>query len=99
MFWYRNNIYAIEARSPAEGAYSEGFIKAKFTQVRRWPVPTRGKRCLMIHRCVVGMYPHVCFCVGMGRSRLCGRGLWLSSCGTCGVARHTVATLPPRLMA
>jgi nitrite reductase/ring-hydroxylating ferredoxin subunit len=33
MFWYRNNIYAIEARSPAEGAYSEGFIKAKFTQV------------------------------------------------------------------
>jgi nitrite reductase/ring-hydroxylating ferredoxin subunit len=34
MFWYRNNIYAIEARSPAEGAYSEGFIKAKFTQVR-----------------------------------------------------------------
>lgn len=32
MFWYRNQIYAIEARSPAEGAYSEGFIKAKFTQ-------------------------------------------------------------------
>lgn len=35
MFWYRNQIYAIEARSPAEGAYSEGFIKAKFTQVRK----------------------------------------------------------------
>jgi len=35
MFWYRNEIYAIEARSPAEGAYSEGFIKAKFTQVRQ----------------------------------------------------------------
>jgi len=33
MFWYRNQLYAIEARSPAEGAYSEGFIKAKFTQV------------------------------------------------------------------
>jgi hypothetical protein len=33
MFWYRNEIYAIEARSPAEGAYSEGFIRAKFTQV------------------------------------------------------------------
>ncbi|MEW5314693.1 MAG: hypothetical protein WDW38_006166 [Sanguina aurantia] len=32
MFWYRNQIYCIEARSPAEGAYSEGFIKAKFTQ-------------------------------------------------------------------
>lgn len=37
MFWYRNEIYAIEARSPAEGAYSEGFIRAKFTQV--------GSRC------------------------------------------------------
>jgi hypothetical protein len=34
LFWYRNQIYAIQARSPAEGAYSEGFIKAKFTQAR-----------------------------------------------------------------
>eukprot|EP01025_Chloroclados_australasicus_P054092 TRINITY_DN640_c0_g1_i1.p1 TRINITY_DN640_c0_g1~~TRINITY_DN640_c0_g1_i1.p1 ORF type:complete len:310 (-),score=54.91 TRINITY_DN640_c0_g1_i1:235-1164(-) len=32
LFWYRNDIFAIEARSPAEGAYSEGFITAKFTQ-------------------------------------------------------------------
>lgn len=32
LFWYRNSMYAIEARSPAEGAYSEGFITAKFTQ-------------------------------------------------------------------
>ena len=32
LFWYRNQIYAIESRSPAEGAYSEGFIRAKFTQ-------------------------------------------------------------------
>jgi len=32
LFWYRNQIYAIESRSPAEGAYSEGFITAKFTQ-------------------------------------------------------------------
>jgi hypothetical protein len=37
MFWYRNAIYAIEARSPAEGAYSEGFIRAKFTQVGAGP--------------------------------------------------------------
>lgn len=35
LFWYRNQICAIEGRSPAEGAYSEGFIAAKFTQVRR----------------------------------------------------------------
>jgi hypothetical protein len=33
VFWYRNQLYAIESRSPAEGAYAEGFIKAKFTQV------------------------------------------------------------------
>ncbi|KAL3159760.1 hypothetical protein ABBQ38_010166 [Trebouxia sp. C0009 RCD-2024] len=32
LFWYRNELYAIEARSPAEGAYSEGFVTAKFTQ-------------------------------------------------------------------
>lgn len=34
IFWYRNQIYCIQAKSPAEGAYSEGFIKAKFSQVR-----------------------------------------------------------------
>eukprot|EP00884_Botryococcus_braunii_P001724 jgi/Botrbrau1/11552/Bobra.60_1s0006.1 len=33
LFWYRNQIMAIEARSPAEGAYSEGFLNAKLTQV------------------------------------------------------------------
>ena len=32
LFWYRNQIYAIESRSPAEGAYSEGFADAKLTQ-------------------------------------------------------------------
>ena len=32
LFWYKNQIRAIESRSPAEGAYSEGFMNAKFTQ-------------------------------------------------------------------
>lgn len=32
LFWYRNEIYAIEARSPSEGAFSEGFMQSKFTQ-------------------------------------------------------------------
>uniref|UniRef100_A0A061QX41 Rieske n=1 Tax=Tetraselmis sp. GSL018 TaxID=582737 RepID=A0A061QX41_9CHLO len=32
LFWYRNEIFAIEARSPSEGAYSEGFMQSKFTQ-------------------------------------------------------------------
>lgn len=61
MFWYRNNIYAIESRSPAEGAYSEGFIKAKFTQVRRWP----GQ--LLLH-------PQLVLCCSLSISqRLCPR--------------------------
>ena len=32
LFWYRDEVYAVEARSPAEGAYSEGFLAARFTQ-------------------------------------------------------------------
>merc|ERR1712187_761150 len=32
LFWYKKSVYAISSRSPAEGAYSEGFIKAVFTQ-------------------------------------------------------------------
>ena len=32
MFWYRDRVYAIESRSPAEGAYSEGFERARLTQ-------------------------------------------------------------------
>jgi nitrite reductase/ring-hydroxylating ferredoxin subunit len=32
LFWYRGEIKAIEARSPAEGFYSEGFLDAMFTQ-------------------------------------------------------------------
>ena len=32
LFWYRDSICAIESRSPSEGAYSEGFEKARLTQ-------------------------------------------------------------------
>jgi len=31
-FWYRNEVYGIESRSPAEGAFSDGFKEARFTQ-------------------------------------------------------------------
>lgn len=49
MFWYRNEIYAIEARSPSEGAYSEGFIRAKFTQVGAGPAhPQYTRRGLLL---------------------------------------------------
>lgn len=33
LLWYKDEIFAIENRSPAEGAYSEGFLNAKLTQV------------------------------------------------------------------
>lgn len=42
LFWYRNQIYCTEARSPAEGAYSEGLIKGKFTQDFSIECPTTG---------------------------------------------------------
>ena len=32
LFWYREALYAVETRSPAEGAYSEGFLTARLTQ-------------------------------------------------------------------
>jgi nitrite reductase/ring-hydroxylating ferredoxin subunit len=32
LFWYREALYAIEPRSPAEGAYSEGFLTSRLTQ-------------------------------------------------------------------
>lgn len=33
LLWYKDKVFAIENRSPAEGAYSEGLINAKLTQV------------------------------------------------------------------
>ena len=32
VFWYRNEIVACESRSPAEGAFSTGFMDANFTE-------------------------------------------------------------------
>ena len=32
LLWYRGSVLCIENRSPAEGAYSEGLLKSKFTQ-------------------------------------------------------------------
>lgn len=33
LLWYKDEIFAIENRSPAEGAYSEGLLNAKLTKV------------------------------------------------------------------
>ncbi|CAK7327879.1 unnamed protein product [Dovyalis caffra] len=32
LLWYKDQVYAIENRSPAEGAYTEGLLNAKLTQ-------------------------------------------------------------------
>eukprot|EP00850_Spirogloea_muscicola_P013832 SM000096S24861 [mRNA] locus=s96:182665:183968:- [translate_table: standard] len=42
LLWYRDQIYALENTSPAEGAYSEGFINAKLTQDGAIVCPTTG---------------------------------------------------------
>lgn len=32
LLWYKDQVFAVENRSPAEGAYSEGLLNAKLTQ-------------------------------------------------------------------
>lgn len=58
LFWYRNQIYAIESRSPAEGAYSEGFIKAKFTQDYCIECPSTGSLFSLKDGSIVSWYPN-----------------------------------------
>ena len=42
LLWYRGQVRCIENRSPAEGAYSEGLFKARFTQNSGIVCPTTG---------------------------------------------------------
>lgn len=58
LFWYRNQIYAIEGRSPAEGAYSEGFIRAKFTQDYCIECPSTGSLFSLKDGSIVSWYPN-----------------------------------------
>ena len=58
MFWYRNQIYAIEARSPAEGAYSEGFIRSKFTQDFAIECPSTGTLFSLKDGAILAWYPN-----------------------------------------
>lgn len=57
LFWYRNAIYAIASRSPAEGAYSEGFIKAKFTQEYGIICPSTGSIFSLKDGSILEWYP------------------------------------------
>lgn len=57
LFWYRNQIYAIDARSPAEGAYSEGFMNAKLTQDGCIECPTTKTLFSLATGAIVDWYP------------------------------------------
>lgn len=58
LFWYRSQIFCIEARSPAEGAYSEGFIRAKFTQDFCIECPSTGSLFSLKDGSIVSWYPN-----------------------------------------
>lgn len=58
LFWYRSQIYCTESRSPAEGAYSEGFIKAKFTQDYCIECPSTGTLFSLKDGSIVSWYPN-----------------------------------------
>lgn len=58
LFWYRNQIYAIEARSPAEGAYSEGFINARLNQDYCIACPSTGTLFSLKTGEIVDWYPN-----------------------------------------
>ncbi len=62
LFWYRNQIYCTEARSPAEGAYSEGLIKGKFTQDFAIECPTTGTLYSLKDGSIVEWYVYVGGC-------------------------------------
>ncbi|PPD73726.1 hypothetical protein GOBAR_DD29342 [Gossypium barbadense] len=39
LLWYKDEVFAIENRSPAEGAYTEGLLNAKLTQISFFHLP------------------------------------------------------------
>ncbi|RMZ53578.1 hypothetical protein APUTEX25_003400 [Auxenochlorella protothecoides] len=57
LLWYRDTIYALEARSPAEGAYSEGLIKAKLTQNYGIECPATGTVFSLKDGSILEWYP------------------------------------------
>lgn len=57
LFWYRNELRAVEARSPAEGAYSQGFLRSKFTEDYGIVCPSTNTVFSMLDGSVVEWYP------------------------------------------
>lgn len=58
MFYYRNEIVAIESRSPAEGAFSQGFVNSRFTQDFCIECPTTATKFSMATGEIVDWYPN-----------------------------------------
>lgn len=49
LLWYKDQVLAIENRSPAEGAYTEGLLNAKLTQVSKPFYPLSQTSIFSIH--------------------------------------------------
>ncbi|KAE8684442.1 hypothetical protein F3Y22_tig00111129pilonHSYRG00022 [Hibiscus syriacus] len=67
LLWFKDEVFAIENRSPAEGAYTEGLLNAKLTQLM--------KKSLRVN-CVPSI---LCCCLVCGALMAClsSKSLWL----------------------
>lgn len=71
LLWYKNKIYAIEARSPAEGAYSEGFMNAKLNQDDCIACPSTGTLFSLKTGEIIDWYPNNGLLRAITPQRLC----------------------------
>ncbi|XP_059297311.1 uncharacterized protein LOC132050201 [Lycium ferocissimum] len=58
LLWYKDAIFAIENRSPAEGAYSEGLLNAKLTQDGCIVCPTTDSTFYLQNGAIKEWYPN-----------------------------------------
>ncbi|KAG5576980.1 hypothetical protein H5410_057114 [Solanum commersonii] len=58
LLWYKDDVFAIENRSPAEGAYSEGLLNAKLTQDGCIVCPTTDSSFYLQNGAIKEWYPN-----------------------------------------
>lgn len=58
LLWYKDSVFAIENRSPAEGAYSEGLLNAKLTQDGCIVCPTTDSTFYLQNGAIKEWYPN-----------------------------------------
>ncbi|KAJ8531005.1 hypothetical protein K7X08_025736 [Anisodus acutangulus] len=58
LLWYKDAVFAIENRSPAEGAYSEGLLNAKLTQDGCIVCPTTDSTFYLQNGAIKEWYPN-----------------------------------------